>query len=375
MVLPESTRILTVFGATGNQGSGVINTVLSSAHLSQKYTLRAVTRDVTSPKALALSARGVSLVCADLNDLESLKQAVRGSYGVFGMTDFWQIHSAKKEVQQGKNIFHACKAEGVKHFVYSSLPGATKMTGGVLSRLAHFDSKASVQLYVELNKGDMVTSYFMPGKNLSHLHHPNNSVYFAPLPALSWTCRLNVFKQLTNRRKPAMFLSFLPNLIRLQHGNPSLILPFPSSSSAWPLIDPPRDGGKYILGLFEAGSKANGQHVQAVSCWITPSQLVSALSKESGRDVALQIVSPEEFAKPFPDNLSTELTETLRVAGEYGVFGKGQGKEQEKYDRWLVEGAEPLVSLEEWIKENGPWTFETPGFLDQLSAQKKSQGL
>lgn len=160
-------RIITVFGATGNQGSGIINTVLTVPALRGKYTLRGVTRDPEGPKGTALSQKGVELVKADLNDLDSLKAAIRGSYGVFGMTDFWSIHSKDVEVQQGKNLFEACKAEGVQHLVYSSLPWATKTTNGILHHLEHFDSKAMVQEFIEAHKGDMIASYFRPGKGPS----------------------------------------------------------------------------------------------------------------------------------------------------------------------------------------------------------------
>jgi hypothetical protein len=43
------THLLVVFGTTGQQGSSVINHVLSDPILSSKYSLRSVTRDVTNP--------------------------------------------------------------------------------------------------------------------------------------------------------------------------------------------------------------------------------------------------------------------------------------------------------------------------------------
>ncbi|THC87959.1 hypothetical protein EYZ11_012592 [Aspergillus tanneri] len=127
----------------------------------------------------------------------------------------------------------------------------------------HFDSKAMVQEFIEANKGDMIASYF----------------------------------------RPAMFLSFLPNLIRKRDGTPTMILPFPSDSISWPFIDPPQDGGKYVLGLFEGGSATYRVQVNAVSCWTTPKELASALTKDSGRNVALEIVDPETFAREFPRTL------------------------------------------------------------------------
>ena len=131
----SSRKLITVFGATGSQGSGVINTVLAVPTLKEKYALRAVTRDPESAKSQALKQKGVEMVKADLNDVESLRAAVQGSYGVFGMTDFWSIHSQEIEVQQGKNLFEACKAQGVRHYVWSSLPWAQKLTKGVLTQL------------------------------------------------------------------------------------------------------------------------------------------------------------------------------------------------------------------------------------------------
>jgi len=40
----------------------------------------------------------VELVAADLDDVESLTNAFKGCYGVFGLTNFWEHFSAVKEV-------------------------------------------------------------------------------------------------------------------------------------------------------------------------------------------------------------------------------------------------------------------------------------
>lgn len=160
----SSRKLLTIFGATGNQGGSVIDAVLDRPELQQKYSLRGITRDPASGKSKALSDKGVEMVKANLDDVESLKTAVKGSYGVFGVTDFWAVLDKNIEIQQGKNLFEACKADGVKHYVFSALRSAEKMSQGKLKHVDHFDSKADVAEHIEANKGDMIASYFMPGK-------------------------------------------------------------------------------------------------------------------------------------------------------------------------------------------------------------------
>ena len=54
--------ILTVFGATGQQGGALIEYVLKHPKLSSLYTLRGITRDVTKAGAIALKERGVEVV-------------------------------------------------------------------------------------------------------------------------------------------------------------------------------------------------------------------------------------------------------------------------------------------------------------------------
>ena len=151
-------KLLTIFGATGNQGGSVISVILSSTKLSSEFALRAVTRDPSKPNAQALASRGVELTKADLNDASSIASAIQGSYGVFAVTDYWQTANKATEVTQGKNIVDACKEAGVKHLVWSSLPHVTNMTNGEFTKVEHFDSKAEVAEYAASVKADMIVS-------------------------------------------------------------------------------------------------------------------------------------------------------------------------------------------------------------------------
>jgi hypothetical protein len=221
------------------------------------------------------------------------------------------ILDKQREIRQGKNIFEASKSEGVKHLVFSSLPWAEKLTKGVLKEVQHFDSKAEVGEYIEANKGDMIASYF----------------------------------------QPAMFLTALSGMIK----NSTLAMPFPSDDIAWPLIHPRRDTGKYVLGIFEKGAEANGVKVHAVSAWTTPKEVVAAVSKAAGKDVEFKMVPAEVFKSFMPPKIAQELVETMLLVGDYSYYGPGEEKNQEQYNKWLVQDAK-LVTIEQWARES-EWNF------------------
>jgi hypothetical protein len=315
--MSSSKPILTIFGATGNQGGSILDVILADANLKEKYALRGVTRDPTSKKAQALKDQGVEPVKGELDDVESLKSAIAGSYGVFGVTDFWSLMSKERETRQGKNIFDACKANGVKHFVWSDLPYTEKLTNGKLTHIDHFDGKAEVGLYAEENKGDMIVTHVMG----------------------------------------AMYIQFAGSNVKAFNGTPTLNMPFPSDNVDWPLLEPRSDYGKYVVGVFEAGSKADSVYVNAVSTWTTPKEVVKALSEVSGKDVVFNKVPAEVFAGFLPEAVRQELLETMLLIGDYNYYGPGTKEKQQESDKWLLPGAKTL-SFEEWAKSAGPWTFE-----------------
>jgi uncharacterized protein YbjT (DUF2867 family) len=55
-------KIITVFGATGNQGGGVVDTFLNDPKLKNEWTVRGVTRDVNKDSSKKLAAKGVEVV-------------------------------------------------------------------------------------------------------------------------------------------------------------------------------------------------------------------------------------------------------------------------------------------------------------------------
>jgi uncharacterized protein YbjT (DUF2867 family) len=82
-------KVFTVFGATGNQGGSVVRNILEHPELSKTYKIRAITRDVSKPSAIALKEQGAEVVAADLNDRDSVFKAIEGSSVVFGVTNCW----------------------------------------------------------------------------------------------------------------------------------------------------------------------------------------------------------------------------------------------------------------------------------------------
>lgn len=80
-------KLLTVFGATGQQGGSLIEHILNHPELSKLYYLRGITRDSSKPSAVSLKEKGIEVIQADLSDPQSLVAAVADSYAVFGVTN------------------------------------------------------------------------------------------------------------------------------------------------------------------------------------------------------------------------------------------------------------------------------------------------
>src|SRR5690242_1025193 len=86
----EDLRTIVVVGATGNQGGGVISSLLSSK--SARWVVRALTRDPQPRKVQSLLSANqtvdnrLALVPGHVYDKDSIASAFTGAYGVFAIT-------------------------------------------------------------------------------------------------------------------------------------------------------------------------------------------------------------------------------------------------------------------------------------------------
>lgn len=127
-------KTILITGATGQQGGAV-----ADALIGKGFKLRGLTRKPDSDNAKALSAKGVEIVQGDLNDEASLKQALKGAWGVFAVQNTWEA-GVEGEESQGKRIAKLAREAGVQHYVYTSVGSAERKTG-----IPHFENKWRVE--------------------------------------------------------------------------------------------------------------------------------------------------------------------------------------------------------------------------------------
>lgn len=151
--MSSSTKIITVFGATGHQGAAVVKELKKHAFTTAGLSLviRAITRDSTSSKAQSLlkmeGGAKIELVQANMDDSASLAEALKGADAVFVNTNTFD-GGPELEVQRGKRLVDVAKQENVGLFLWSTLPRASKLSGGKYKHVEHFESKADVSDYL-----------------------------------------------------------------------------------------------------------------------------------------------------------------------------------------------------------------------------------
>jgi uncharacterized protein YbjT (DUF2867 family) len=254
-------KIITVVGATGAQGGGVVRAIL--ADKSGEFGVRALTRHPDSEKATALGSAGADVVAGDLDDLQSLRHAFEGAHGAYCVTNYWEHFSGEKEIAQAKNMATAAKQAGVKHVIWSTLEDVRKWYPLEDQRMPTIDNKWKCPHFDAKGESDR---YFLetgvPTTFLLASFYWENFIYFGAGP------------------KPT------------PDGN--LALTFNMGDSKMDGIAAGDIGG-CAYGIFREGGTYAGKHVGISGGKLTIGEYADAMSKALGRKVIYNKVSSDAY--------------------------------------------------------------------------------
>ena len=254
-------KIIAVVGATGAQGGGLVHAILNDPGF--EFVARAITRNPDSEKAVELSKKSVDIVKADLDDVESMKKAFSGAYGVYCVTNYWEHYSPEKEKQQAKNMANAVKAAGVSHVIWSTLEDTRNWVPLEDNRMPtlmnkykvpHFDGKGESNKFFE-EAGVPVTF-------LVASFYWDNLIHFGMGPQKD------------------------------QDGNYIITFPLGDKKLAGIAAE---DIGKCALGIFKNGTKYIGKTVGIAGDHLTGNEMAEKLSKALGKNIIYNEVTPEVY--------------------------------------------------------------------------------
>lgn len=275
-------KVVAVVGATGAQGGGLVRAILGDQ--SEDFVVRAVTRDVESPKAQDLARSGAEVVQADLDDFDSVRKAFDGAYAVFCVTFFWAHYSPAKELDQALTMARAAEEAGVHHAIWSTLEDTRRWIPLSDSRMPtlmgrykvpHFDAKGEANRFF-VDQG-------VPTTFLLTSFYWDNLIHFGLEP----------------KKGP----------------DGRLALTFPMGDKKLPGIAA-EDIGRCAYGIFKRGAELRGKTVGISGQHLTGAQMASALSDALGREVRYNSVSPEEYRR-FKVPGAEELANMFQFKRDY----------------------------------------------------------
>ena len=301
-------KILAVFGATGQQGGSVIDYVLNDPELSQKYKIRAISRDVASEKAKQLKEK-VEVVRGDVLNRASLETALTGAHTVFAMTTpSFGPDALEIEYNNGKTIADAAVEKGAEYIIFSTLPSIREISGGKYTKVTSFDAKAKVEQHI---RGLPIKSAFSSaGFFMENFQGP---VFSAPRQAPDGTW------------------------VMARHSSPK---------TQMPLIDATADTGKFVGAILAEPDKYKGKTFCAAEALYSWEEVAATMSKTLGKTVAYKQIPYEDFKESLAFEPEV-LVEMFSYQDEFGYYGP----DTEKLVAWTAENARGrLTTLEEHLE-------------------------
>lgn len=309
-------KIIAVFGATGAQGGGLARAILSDPN--SEFTVRAITRNINSDKAKELAKMGAEVVAADIDDLESLKRVLRGAYGAYFVTFFWDHFSPEKEMAEASNMAAAAKEAGLKHVIWSTLEDVRNWvplddnsmpTLREKYKVPHFDGKGASDHYF-IDAGLPVT-FMLPS------YYWDNLIHFGMGPKRGADGKLSITFPMGDKKMAGIGSG---------------------------------DIGKCAYGIFKKGASLIGKRIGVAGDQLTCTEMAEAMSKALGEEVSYHEITPEQyrgFGFPGADDLGNmfqfyrdfdEVCNTTRDV----KFSKELNPELQSFDMWLAENVKKI---------------------------------
>jgi uncharacterized protein YbjT (DUF2867 family) len=254
-------KIIAVMGATGAQGGGLARAILSD--LNRGFSVRAITRNAASEKALALAELGAEVVAADLDTPASINRAFAGAYGAYCVTSFREQFSVTKEQAQARAMAEAAKRARVQHVIWSTLedsrrwiPLSDQRMPTLMGRykVPHFDGKGEVdRVFADLG---------VPTTFLRASFYWDNLIDVAMAPKKAHDGKLAFTLPMDDKKLPGIAAE---------------------------------DIGRCAYGIFKRGRGLIGKPVGIAGEHLSGAQMAWALAKALGREVRYNAVSAETY--------------------------------------------------------------------------------
>ncbi|PLB47678.1 HSCARG dehydrogenase [Aspergillus steynii IBT 23096] len=306
MSLPK----IAIFGATGQQGRSIVNTLHTHSILSRQFSLRAITRSASSPTALILASQGIEIVEADLDDPSTLPSALANTHTVVLITlTIYDPQIKTREYAQTRNVADAAVAAGAHHIIYSTAVNCqTLWPANLTPRAVHaFESKAEAELY--LRTLPIRVSYFAPGCFMQ-----NFTTFFGP---------------------------------RRQGDGSYVMVNVVDKDAKIPLIDIEGDSGTFVASLLLRGEA--GETMYASGGLYSFEEIVGVISKVSGKEVKYVQVPEEVFKGFMSEEQGGRIVNMMKWFEEVGYFGP-RTRELVEESSAKVQGK--LTSFEEFAERN-----------------------
>jgi uncharacterized protein YbjT (DUF2867 family) len=260
-------KIIAVVGATGAQGGGVVRAILEDK--DGPFAARAITRKPDSDKARALADRGVEVVEANIDDLDSITRAFQEAHGAFCVTNFWEHFSAERETAQARNMAEAAKRAGVKHATWSTLEDTRQSVPLSDDRMPTLKEKYKVPHLDGKGEADhYFTDLGVPTTFLLTSFYWDNLIYFGMGPRRGADGKL-VFALPMGEKKLAGIAA--------------------------------EDIGRAAYAVFKAGPSMIGRRVGIAGEHLTGAQMAATLSTKMGEPVAFFPISHDHYRRlDFP---------------------------------------------------------------------------